>query len=415
MKMYQIISHFSKYKPITQLGIIGAIATIISLIIAIITLAIPNDKKVRKNAYDKGIYNESTIANIDTPKLKLTEFTKDSFIQDQPNNFDKYSIQNATSLNEKDKKTDFGELDIKRNDFKLGFSSSLISIENNTISFSLSNPNNSGLLIVDSIILNVLQVNPYKVCYFPDGPHAVMMPYKFNVKVNPSIKSYLINNDSTFKYAPFEIDKFNVQITSDVKCIYKVRIDIHYYNDRNPDHRFLISSNTHYVPIPEKVNLENYFPEAEKIDNYLNRNESFEALFSPTKHYKYPTSCITRYVFSDEINFPFSDEINFRSMWDYYGNNNSAQVPVNFKFIPDSLFKKPISYIPTYSKYCNQFIVINDSLLFAYIGYGQGQFIDETDIIKKVIKWFNYLYDNHYYNESQQDSLLSNKFKITLH
>jgi hypothetical protein len=281
-------------------------------------------------------------------------------------------------------------------DHKLEMKANFQSMETNFIYFSLSNLNPGSLYIVDSIILNVYKTYPYKITSFFDGPHAVIMPFKFNVDLSSNKNRYLLT-DTNFKYSPYDIDKFVIQLSSKEKLLYKVGIDVLYYNIKNPQKRFKVSTDEENVPFPEYINEQQIFDKAKKVDFFLNNGYSIEAFHRSGFLSRVPPKNI-RYIFSDRSSRPmlhFSEDKNATS--------------TNFRFIPDKIYKNVTKDIPTYGGFKNQFYIVNDSLLVVYIWYGRGEIIEQPYMVRNVAKKFNKLYNNMYFEKKIQDSLYKQK------
>lgn len=302
-------------------------------------------------------------------------------------------------------KTTISETTSSENTFNIEYVDKFRTRFNNTIHFLLSNPNNNGLLVVDSIELVILDAKPFKLCHFPDGDWGPIPKFEFEIEIDPRRKRYLINK-SEYSFEPHEINKFSVLVKSKQKFWYDTRIDIKYFNAEQQDKRRLISSEVYPIAFPEWFSIKTIFANASKLDIFLNLYESINPLFIKNE-LGYSDSCRVRYVLSDSLKIRHEVE----SLWGY---GNTYKIPNHFNIVPDSLYRDVFKDDITYYKSQNQLIIVNDTLLIQYVDFGKGQLLGGRGITKKYLNEFNNLYNLDYMSKNDQVKYLSKKLFIPI-
>lgn len=266
---------------------------------------------------------------------------------------------------------------------------------NHQLLFQLSNPYGSGLIVVDSIIVNIEETKPFKITDFPDGPWAVIHKRVYKVNLNPSVQSYLVNSEF-LSFKPYETENIVVEMSSDTSIAYIIKMIINYYNPADSKNKKSIVSGPYKIPFPEYENIRLILKKAKSIDFCLNCRPSIDALFALLS-FEYPEICKTRYIFSDSFIRTGTGED--------YGYGNAFLTP-NFNLVPDSIYKRvTFTKESLYSDHY-QSMLIDDSILVSYISYGKGQIFTKKEIVQNHAKKFNEAYTKNYFAKESQINIL---------
>lgn len=270
---------------------------------------------------------------------------------------------------------------------------------NHTLHFHLANTNSRGVLVVDTIGVQVLSVRPYTSCAFPDGPWAPTPDYKYELTLSPEKKFYLLTKQE-YSYKPFDLDKFGVLIKSTPNHWYDLRLVVKYYDASAPQEKRTVVSAVHDIAFPRRLDLNAMLLKAKRVDLFLNWGWSVYNLFIDRWTVKYNRNAVLRFVFSDSIRGITPDAM------------GSYTASKNYNVVPDSVYQKLTNFNPSYYKESKQFMILNDTLLISYINYATGQVIRDSSALDHLRKGFTWLYNERYFTKAAIDTFMMYRLHV---
>lgn len=165
------------------------------------------------------------------------------------------------------------------------------------IRFTLANPHEEGLFLLDRLEIGVRRVLPYRTTRFPDKymqdlqtAQASVTLYQCAVELEPRPGRYpvqlsaCIGREGTtsglFKYAPGDIDAFAVKLSTPRGFLYELENRIQYVDLKSGEEPEEQISSPYTIAAAESVSLSKLLKEAERID-WLLLSPSLGMRFAP--------------------------------------------------------------------------------------------------------------------------------------